>query len=347
MGAPVSGIRIAVDAAGGDHGPQIVVAGALSAARHLGFGLTLVGPGPLVDDELRRSDDVDVDRVDVRVVAAPDVIAMDEGPSALRRKPQASVRVAAEMVARGEAAAFFSAGNTGATLMAAHAAFGMIPGVDRPALATTIPTRHRDAVLLDVGATVDCRAHHLVQFAAMGTVYARTVLGVDAPRVGLLSIGEEATKGNDLTRDAHRRLRDSELRFIGNIEARELYAGVADVVVCDGFTGNVALKVSEGLVEVVEELLRDELSRTFTTQLGYLLSRRAFRRFRRRVDYSEYGGAPLLGVAGLVVVGHGRSSVKAVRNALALTHRFVRDGLVTTVGHGMAALGTERRRQVQ
>ena len=329
-------MRIAVDAAGGDHGPRNVVAGALVAARHLGFGLTLVGPRRVIEDELRSHPEAN--GIDVRVEPAPDVIGMDEGPTALRRKPGASVRVAADAVARGEAAAFFSAGNTGATLVAAHAAFGMLPGVDRPALAVRIPTRHGDAVLLDVGATVEGRAHHLVQFASMGTVFAQAALDIANPRVGLLSIGEEATKGNDLTRDAHRRLQGSGLRFIGNVEARDLYAGTADVVVCDGFTGNIALKVSEGLVEMVETLLHDELQRTFTTSLGYLLSRRAFRRFRRRVDYSEYGGAPLLGLARLAVVGHGRSSVKAVRNALALTHRFVRQDLVHTVGERMQAL---------
>ena len=322
-------MRIAVDAAGGDHAPRDVVAGALIAARSLGFGLTLVGPRQAIDRELLGHPEAEA--VDLRVVPAPDVIGMDEGPAALRRKPRASVRVAAETVARGDAAAFFSAGNTGATLVAAHAAFGMLPAVDRPALATRIPTLRRDAVLLDVGATVDCRPHHLVQFAAMGTVYARTMLAIETPRVGLLSIGEESTKGNDLTRDAHRLLRGGSLCFIGNIEARDVYSGAADVIVCDGFTGNVALKVSEGLVEVVEELLRDELGRTFTTQLGFLLSQRAFRRFRRRVDYSEYGGAPLLGVAGLAMVGHGRSSVKAVRNALALTCRFARAEFVETI----------------
>lgn len=327
-------MRIAVDAAGGDHAPRNVVAGALVAARHLGFGLTLVGPGRSIDAELRRHPEAG--GVDLRVVPAPDVVGMDEGPAALRRKPRASVRVAAETVARGDAEAFFSAGNTGATLVAAHAAFGMLPGVDRPALATRIPTRQADAVLLDVGATVDCRPRHLPQFAAMGAEYAGTMLGIRNPRVALLSIGEESTKGNDLTRDAHRLLSRGPLRFIGNVEARDVYSGAADVIVCDGFTGNVALKVSEGLVEVIEDLLRDELGRTFTTQLGFLLSRRAFRRFRRRVDYSEYGGAPLLGVAGLAMVGHGRSSVKAVRNALALTCRFVRAEFVDTIAERLA-----------
>ncbi len=330
-------MHIAVDAAGGDHAPTHIVAGALVAARHLGCGLTLVGPRDQIESELKRHGGAT--GVDLRTIHAPDVVDMDAAPAAaLRRKPRASVRVAAETVAAGDAVAFFSAGNTGATVMSAHAAFGMLPGVDRPALATTIPTLHRDAVLLDAGATVDCRAHHLVQFAAMGTVYARTALSVASPRVGLLSTGEEATKGNDLTRDAHQRLRACGVNFIGNIEAREVYGGRADVIVCDGFTGNVALKISEGLVEVVEDLLRAELRRTFTTRFGYLLSRRAFRRFRRRVDYSEYGGAPLLGVAGLAIVGHGRSSAKAVRNAIALAHRFATQNVIADLGAGLASL---------
>lgn len=241
--------------------------------------------------------------------------------------------MAADLVARGEAAALFSAGHTGATVIAAHAAFGMIRGVDRPALAAVIPTRQGTAVLLDSGATVECRPSHLVQFAVMGSVYARVALGIAAPRVGLLSIGEEESKGNDLTRETHRLLKTSNVNFIGNIEGREIYSGSADVIVCDGFTGNVVLKTSEGLVEVVETLLGDELQGTFSSQVGYLLSRRAFRRFRRRVDYSEYGGAPLLGVAGLAIVGHGRSSAKAVRNAVATAYRFASTDFLRRVEH--------------
>jgi glycerol-3-phosphate acyltransferase PlsX len=194
--------------------------------------------------------------------------------------------------------------------------------VDRPALATTIPTRTTPAVLLDAGANVECRPQHLVQFAIMGSVYARLAFDIERPRVGLLSIGEEETKGNELTREAHQLLKASPLNFIGNVEGREIYSGGADVIVCDGFTGNVVLKTSEGLVDAVEALLGDELQGTFSSQVGYLLSRRAYRRFRKRVDYSEYGGAPLLGVAGLAVVGHGRSSVKAVRNAVLMAYRF-------------------------
>ena len=333
-------MHIAVDAAGGDFAPGNIVAGALVAARHLGFGLTLVGSQDILDAELTRH--ADASRVDVRVVGAPDAVAMDEPlVAALRRKPGASVRRAAETVAKGEAAGFFSAGNTGATLLAARSVFGMLPGVDRPALAATVPTRRRSAVLLDVGANVECRAHQLVQFAAMGRVYARLSLDVREPKVGLLSIGEEAIKGNELTRDAHQLLRASRIDFIGNVEAGDVYAGEADVIVCDGFTGNIALKVSEGLVELVEDLLQEELSRTFTSSLGSLLSRRAFRRFRRRVDYSEYGGAPLLGVGGVCVVGHGRSSVKAVRNAVAMTYRFAQEGFVDRVRREIGLLAAE------
>jgi glycerol-3-phosphate acyltransferase PlsX len=331
-------MRIAVDAMGGDFAPRQVVDGAMSAARQFGCGIVLVGRREVVERELGRHGDLA--GLDVTVADAPDVVAMGEAPAAaLRRRPGASIRVAADLVARGEAAALFSAGHTGATVVAAHNAFGMLPGVDRPALATPVPTRRRrPAVLVDAGATVECRPHHLVQFAIMGAVFARVALGIEHPRVGLLSIGEEATKGTDLTREAHRLLAATSLNFIGNLEARDAYSGEADVIVCDGFTGNVALKVSEGLVETVEHLLREELTRTFTTRVGYLLSRRAFRRFQKRVDASEYGGAPLVGVAGLCIVGHGRSSAKAVRSAVGLAARFVAEGFLERLGVEIAAL---------
>src|SRR5947199_2664684 len=329
-------IWIAVDAMGGDFAPRPVVDGALAAARHFDLGVALVGPRANLDVELGRHDDVDPERI--RIVEATDVVAMEDSPAAaLRRKPNASIKVAAEIVARGEASALFSAGHTGATVMAAYAAFGMLPGVDRPALAATIPTRRRPAILLDVGASVECRPQHLLQFAIMGSVYARVAFGLENPRVGLLSIGEEATKGNELTREAHRLLRMSPLAFIGNVEARDVYSGNADVIVCDGFTGNVALKISEGLVDVVESLLSDELSSTITMRVGSLLTRRALRRFKRRVDYSEYGGAPLLGLAGVTIVGHGRSSAKAVRNGIALAHRFASEHFVVRVEQDIAA----------
>jgi glycerol-3-phosphate acyltransferase PlsX len=299
-------MRIAVDAMGGDYATGRPVDGALAAARYLGIGIDLVGRAADIREAMAQH--ADAGSLDVRVIDAPEVVGMDEpAAQAIRRKPRASIRVAAEQVKHGGASALVSAGHTGATVMAAHAAFGMLAGVERPALAPIVPTRHGAAVLLDAGATIECRPQHLLQFGVMGAAYARAALGVGNPRVGLLSIGEEESKGNELTREAHQLLKSAPLRFVGNVEARGIFAGEADVIVCDGFTGNVALKLSEGLVEMVEDLLREELQSTFSAQMGYLLSRRAFRRFRRRVDYSESGGAPLLGVAGVVVVGHGRS----------------------------------------
>ena len=330
-------IWIAVDAMGGDFAPRHVVDGALAAARHFDLGVALVGPRAHLDAELRRHDDMVPERI--RIVEATDIVAMADPPAAaLRRKPNASIKVAAEIVARGEASALFSAGHTGATVMAAYAAFGTLAGVDRPALAATIPTRRRPAILLDVGASVECRPQHLLQFAIMGSVYARVVFGLDSPRVGLLSIGEEATKGNELTREAHRLLKTSSVSFIGNVEARDVYSGKADVIVCDGFTGNVTLKLSEGLVETVESLLHDELAATFGGRVGYVLSRQAFRRFRRRVDYSEYGGAPLVGLNGLCIVGHGRSSSKAVANAVTMAARAVSERLIERLRAGVSAI---------
>jgi glycerol-3-phosphate acyltransferase PlsX len=221
--------------------------------------------------------------------------------------------------------------------MAAHAVFGRLPGVDRPALATIIPTRRRPAVLLDSGATVECRPQHLVQFAIMGSAYARVALGCPTPRVALLSVGAEESKGNELTREAHQLLKSAPVRFVGNLEGPSVFAGDADVIVCDGFTGNITLKVSEGLVDTVESLLHDELSATFGTRVGYLLSRQAYRRFRKRLDYSEYGGAPLVGLNGLCIVGHGRSSPKAVRNAVAMAARGVSERLVDNLAREVAA----------
>ena len=327
---------IAVDAMGGDAAPARIVDGAIAATRHFDLGVILVGSSEPIEAVL--AGHAGLDRQRVRVVHAGEVVEMHEPPTAaLRKKPNASIRVAADLVASGEAAALFSAGHTGASVMAAYGAFGLLAGVDRPALAATIPTKGRPAVLLDVGASVECRPAHLLQFAVMGTVYARVAFEIDSPRVGLLSIGEEATKGNELTRDAHRLLKTAPLHFVGNVEARDVYTGVADVIVCDGFTGNIALKISEGLVEVMEDLLSEELSSTITMRVGSMLTRRALRHFRRRVDYSEYGGAPLLGVAGTTIVGHGRSSARAVRNAVALAYRFASSHSIQRLEREIAA----------
>src|SRR5215213_5207391 len=311
---------------GGDDGPGAIVDGALVAARHLQIGLLLAGDRATIEGELSRHPGAGA--LDVEIIDTPESIAMGESATAaLRRKPRASIRVAADAVSNGQAAGMFSAGHTGATVMAALAAFGRVPGVDRPALATIIPTRRGPAVLLDSGATVECRPQHLVQFAVMGVAYAR---------LALLSVGEEESKGNELTREAHQLLKSAPINFVGNVEGQHVYAGDVDVIVCDGFTGNVTLKISEGLVDAVEHLLYDELTSTFGTRVGYLLSRQAFRRFRKRVDAAEYGGAPLLGLNGLCVVGHGRSSAKAVRNAVAMTARFVSQGLVGKLSRDIA-----------
>ena len=333
-------MRIAIDAMGGDDGPGTIIDGALVAARHLQIGLLLVGDGAMIQRELARHPAAA--SLDLQIIDTPDAVGMEEpAAAALRRKPRASIRLAAEAVRDGDAAAVFSAGHTGASVLAAIGAFGRLPGVDRPALATIIPTRRQPAVLLDAGATLECRPQHLVQFAVMGAAYARVALGRASPRVGLLSVGEEETKGNELTREAHQLLKSAPVEFIGNIEGREVYAGEADVIVCDGFTGNITLKISEGLVDTVERLLHDELSATFGTRVGYLLSRQAYRRFRKRVDSSEYGGAPLVGLNGLCLVGHGRSSAKAVRNAVAMAARFVSQRLLDKLGRDIAVATAE------
>jgi glycerol-3-phosphate acyltransferase PlsX len=330
-------MRIAIDAMGGDDGPGTIIDGALVAARHLQIGLLLVGDQNAIERELSRHPGATA--LDLEILHTPESVSMNEpATAALRRKPRASVRLAAEAVRAGNASALFSAGHTGASVMAAIGAFGRLPGVDRPALATIIPTRRQPAVLLDSGATVECRPQHLVQFAIMGVAYARVALDCRAPRVGLLSVGEEESKGNDLTREAHQLLKTAPIDFVGNVEGRHVYAGDVDVIVCDGFTGNVTLKISEGLVDTVQTLLHEELSSTFGTRVGYLLSRQAFRRFRRRVDSSEYGGAPLVGLNGLCIVGHGRSSAKAVRNGVAMAARFVSQGLVGRLSRDLAAV---------
>lgn len=315
-----TGPVIAVDAMGGDFAPRAVVEGAVAAARRLGLRLCLAGQRAALDGELARHSGRDAPGLDV--VDASDVIGMDEPPAAaLRRKPDASIRVAMGLVAGGRAAGVVSAGSTGATVMAARTMLGLVPGVERPALAVIVPTRRQPAVLLDAGANAACRPAHLVQFGVMGSVFAQVALGLERPRVGLLSTGEEASKGTTLTREAHQRLLVAPVHFVGNVEARDVYAGVADVIVCDGFTGNVALKISESLVDMVTALAGPELA----ARLG-------------RLDASEYGGALLVGVGGVVVVGHGRSTARAVERAIELAHRFAVEGLVTRLERGIAAI---------
>ncbi len=313
--------RIALDAMGTDAAPQPEVEGAILAARERLAEVLLVGPQELLRQELQQHS---ARGLPIHIVHASEAVTMkDAGAKAFRRKRDSSMRVAARLVREGKADGWVSAGNTGAVMTTAKITLGALEGVDRPALAAVFPTsKGTAAVLLDVGANVDCKPEHLEQFAVMGEIYYRVIFGAARPRVGLLSIGEEDHKGNDLTRDAFARLKHLPLNFVGNVEGRDLYNGNVDVIVCDGFTGNVALKISEGLVEAVSSLLKQSLSSTLSSKVGYVLARKAFRSFRKRVDYSEYGGAPLLGVRGVCVIGHGGSNANAIKNAIRAAAEF-------------------------
>jgi len=263
---------------------------------------------------------------------------MDEFPSAtLRRKKHSSIRVGLELVKRGDADAFISAGNTGAVMATALITLGPLPGVERPAIALIVPTLRGHSILLDVGATVDCKPRHLLQFAIMGEVYARQVMGKTSPTVGLLSIGEEESKGNELTREAFKELEEeASINFTGNLEGREIFSGAADVIVCDGFTGNIALKIIESAADFFNVLLKEELSKGLMGKAGAALARGAFSRFKKRFDYSEYGGAPLMGVKGVCIIGHGRSTAKAIKNAIRVAAECVENRVIEHIREGIA-----------
>lgn len=313
-------VRIALDAMGGDHAPREIVKGALLAAAEYPVEVVLVGQEEVIRRELA---ELDPQHRNIDIVDAREVVEMDDNALApLRRKRNSSVRVAAELVAEGKAGAFVSAGNTGATWTSARAVIGMIEGVSRPALAAIVPSAQGHTLLLDVGANVDTKPNHLREFAVMGHFYAQMVFGIDAPRVGLLSIGEEEGKGNELTKETYRVMKETGLNFIGNAEGRDVYNGNCDVVVCDGFIGNVVLKASEALGEMISKLLREEMTRGITRKAGALLAKGAFADLKKRIDYSEYGGAPLLGVKGGCIVCHGRSSAKAIKNAIRMARSF-------------------------
>ncbi|ADW70463.1 phosphate acyltransferase PlsX [Granulicella tundricola] len=320
-------VEIVVDAMGSDKAPESEIRGAILACRTLDVHVALTGPedilAPALETALggRRFGA----RLPIRIVHASEWITMDDkAASAVRSKRDSSMRVGLKLVREGKADGFFTAGNTGAAMATAKMVLGGLSGVDRPALATIMPSMYgQPALLLDVGANVDSDPENLVQFAVMGSMYARNVLKVSNPRVGLLSIGEEDSKGNSLTRDTLPILRTIKgINFIGNVEGRDLFNGTADVIVCDGFVGNVALKTSEGVAKLVSFTLRESLKSTVTSQVGALLSRTAFNAFKKRLDYSEYGGAPMLGVRGVCIVGHGSSNDKAVMNGIRVAAEF-------------------------
>lgn len=310
---------------GGDYGPAVVVEGAVAAAREHAISLMLVGDKAAVEREVAR---LKAENLPIELRHASQVVGMAESPSqALRRKRDSSLRVAAQLVKDGEAAAFISAGNTGAAMAIAMFVIGVLPGIDRPAIAAVLPNLKRFTVLLDVGANVDPKPWHLLQFAVMGHVYARDILGYDNPRVGLLSVGEEEGKGNELTKEAYEQLKDSSLNFVGNVEGREIYNGRCEVVVTDGFTGNVALKISESLAEMLGAMIKEELTRDVRSKVAAGLALPAFARFKRRVDYTEMGGAPLLGIDGAAIICHGASPVKAIKNAVRVAAEWARAGV--------------------
>ena len=318
-------MKIAVDAMGGDHGPAVVVEGAVAAVREFGATVVLVGDKVSIEQQLGRLGGASAG---VEIRHASQVVGMGESPSqALRRKRDSSLRVAAELVRDGEASAFISAGNTGAAMAVAMFVVGVLRGVDRPAIAAVLPNVKGFTVLLDVGANIAPKPWHLFQFAVMGHVYARDLLGIDRPRVGLLSVGEEEGKGNELTKEAYEQLKDSSLNFLGNVEGRDIYNGKCDVVVTDGFTGNVALKISESLAETIGSMIREELTRDLRSKVGAALVQPAFARFKKRVDYAEMGGAPLLGIDGAAIICHGASPVKAIKNAVRVAGEWAKAGL--------------------
>ncbi len=308
-------MKIAVDAMGGDYAPKVVVEGAVEAARELGCQIALVGVEERLRQELkkiRRPPD------SLEIIHAPEVIGMDE-PAAIsvRKKRDSSIIRSIELLKSGKADAFFSAGNTGAAVCAATLGLGMLSGVERPGIAIIAPTlMDNPTIVIDVGANIGAKPSHLLQYAVMASVYYQHIFKVERPSVGLLNIGEEEAKGTGFIKEAYQILSESPLNFTGNVEGKDIFKGKAQIVVCDGFAGNVALKVSEGVAEALGVLLKREIMHSFTAKIGLFFMYSALKRFKKSLDYSEYGGAPLLGVNGVVIIGHGRSSAKAVKNAI-------------------------------
>ena len=309
---------VAVDAMGGDNSPRYEVDGAVKAARRWQIPVVLVGQSEIVAEELSKHD---TQGLDIRIEHASEVVGMQDSASdAVRKKKDSSIRVSFNMLKEGRANAVVSTGNSGATMAAGMFVLKRIPGIDRPAIATLVPNLEDQTLVLDVGGNVDCKPPHLVQFALMGSVYVAQMLGKATPRIGLLSNGSEESKGNELTREANQILKRTSLNYVGYTEGRDIYNANVDVVVCDGFVGNVVLKVSEGLAEAIGSILREEFSSRFLSKLGYLLARPALKAFKKKVDYAEYGGAPLLGVQGTAMICHGSSNPQAIMNAIKMAH---------------------------
>lgn len=331
-------ITVAVDAMGGDHAPKSEVEGALRAVKALDVRVILVGREEVVRHELNAHGKWS--HLPIEIHHASEVITMeDSAAKAMRSKKDSSIRVACRLVRDGVAQGVVSAGNTGAVMATSKMVQGVVKGVERPALATVFPTLKGNAtVLVDVGANVDSTAKMLAQFAIMGSAYSRSIFNIDQPRVGLLSIGEEEHKGNSLVHETTPLLKALPINFIGNVEGRDLYTDMADVIVCDGFIGNVALKVSEGLVDVIKQILKESLNATITRQVGAVLAKNGFAELRRRTDYSEFGGAPLLGIRGVCIICHGRSNANAMKNAIRVAAEYAQGDVNSKIEAGLASL---------
>ena len=327
-------MRIAIDAMGGDNAPAVEVEGAVAAAKEYGIAVTLVGDEARLRQELIKHQ---ISGLDIDIHHASEVVGMYDSPSdAVRKKRNSSVRLAFELVSEGKACAAISAGNSGATMAAGMFVLKRIAGIERPAIAQIFPTLQGKTMVLDVGGNVDCKPAHLAQFAIMGQVYAKYALGIDNPRIGLLSNGAEDSKGNDLTRDTNQILRRMSLNYSGYVEGRDIFNGAVEVVVCDGFVGNVVLKLSEGLAEALSAMLRREIMSDISAKMGYFLMRGAFGRFKKIVDYAEYGGAPLIGINGVGMICHGGSNAKAIKNAIRFAHEYATSGVTSRIAETLS-----------
>lgn len=315
-------MRIALDAMGGELGPEEMVTGAIQAVEESDLDVALIGDQVILNSVIQK---LSLSSSRLEVIHASETISMGESPfEAIRKKKDSSITIAFEQVKNGKADAVVSAGNSGATMASAIRSLGRLESISRPGIASIFPTLKKPLVMMDVGANVDCRPQHLYQFGVMGAAFSNNLFQINKPSIGLLSIGEEGGKGNVLVKSAHELFRKSTLNFIGNVEGRDIFQGDVDVIVCDGFVGNVCLKVSEGLAEAIMSMLRTEISESFMAKMGYLLAQKAFNNFRKKVDYAEYGGAPLLGVNGTGIICHGRSNAKAIKNAIKVAAAMIR-----------------------
>jgi glycerol-3-phosphate acyltransferase PlsX len=336
-------VRVALDAMGGDNAPGEIVLGAVQAAREYSMGVYLVGREDAIRAELAKHD---IQGLDLPIVQTDEVIEMDEHPaSAVRRKRNASMTLALQLVRDGSALGAVSAGNSGAMMAASLFTLKRIEGVDRPALGGIFPATNGVSLVIDIGANTDCKPEYLQQFALMGSIYMERIFSVSSPRVGLLSNGEEETKGNEQVQQAHQLLKANAetlgINFIGNVEGRDIPAGGADVVVCDGFVGNVILKLSEGLAETLLGMLRTQMTSSLPSKLAAAVLRPGLRKVYRRMDYAEYGGVPLLGINGSAIVSHGRSNAKAIKNALRVARQTAETNVAGAIAEGLAKLQTE------